>query len=44
MIGSARMVDELYYFDDNPLKSEPVQATGSSIVFFPIEGQIMLWH
>ena len=44
MIAHARMVDGLYCFDDDPLKSEQVQAASNSVASFPIESQIMLWH
>ena len=43
MIGSARMVDGLYYFDDNSNNKEAHDLNCSISLAFAHE-QIMLWH
>ena len=42
MIGSARMVDGVYYFDDN--SKNKVHGLNSSISSIPACEQIMFWH
>lgn len=42
--GSARMVDGLYYLDDNFLRYKQAQAFRTSISSLSIREQIMLWH
>ena len=43
MIGSARMIDGLYYFEDKDSKNKEAQGL-SSISSIPDKDQIMLWH
>ena len=43
MIGSARMIDGLYYFEDNDSKNKKAQGL-SSISSILVKDQIMLWH
>ena len=43
MIGSARMIDGLYYFEDKDSKNKEAQGL-SSISSIPVKDQIMLWH
>ncbi|XP_062075663.1 uncharacterized mitochondrial protein AtMg00810-like [Humulus lupulus] len=42
-IGSARMIYDLYYFEDNISKNKIAQAF-SSISSFSVHDQIMVWH
>ena len=44
MIGSARMVDNLYYFDDNFLRIKQAQSFSTSISSLSFREQIMIWH
>ena len=44
MIGSARLIDDLYYFDDNRFENKQAQGfIGSDHSIF-VHEQIMLWH
>ena len=42
MIGSARMVDNLYYFDDNFLRIKQAQSFSTSISSLFVREQIMI--
>ena len=46
MIGSARMVDGLYYFDNNSLRNKQAQGFGNSLSIssLPVREKIMIWH
>lgn len=44
MIGSARMIDGLYYFDETLFNNKQVQGLSSSTSSMPVREQIMLWH
>jgi len=43
-IGSARMVNGLYYFDDNFLRNKQALGFSTSISSLSIREQIMIWH
>ena len=44
MIGSVRMPDGLYYFDNNFLKGGQAQVASSSVISILVEDEIMVWH
>ena len=44
MIGSIRMPDGLFYFDNNFLKGGQAQVASSSVISIPVEDEIMVWH
>ena len=44
MIGSARLIDHLYYFDDNRFENKQAQGFIGSVRSIPIHDQIILWH
>ena len=44
MIGSARLIDNLYYFDDNQFKNKQARGFIGSVCSIPLHDQIMLWH
>lgn len=44
MIGSARLIDNLYYFDDNRFENKQAQGFIGSVRSIPIHDQIILWH
>ena len=44
LIGSARMVNGLYYFDDDLSSNKTTQGYGCSISSLSAREQIMLWH
>ena len=44
MIGSARMIDGLYYFDDTLFNNKQAQSLSSSTSSITVCEQIMLWH
>ena len=44
MIGNARLIDNLYYFDDNWFKNKQAQGFIVSVHSIPMHDQIMLWH
>ena len=44
MIGSARLIDNLYYFDDNRFENKQAQGFIGSVHSIPRHDQIMLWH
>ena len=44
MIGSARLIDNLYYFDDNRFENKQAQGFIGSIHIILVHDQIMLWH
>ena len=43
MIGSARMIDGLYYFDANLFKGRQAQAASSGVISIPVIDEIMVW-
>lgn len=43
MVGSARMINGLYYFDDNLFSNKKAQGF-SSISSISVREQVMLWH
>ena len=44
MIGNARILDGIYYFDDDLPENEIVQGFGNIICSIDARDQIMLWH
>ena len=44
MIGSARLIDNLYYFDDNRFENKQAQGFIDSVRSSPMHDQIILWH
>lgn len=44
MIGSARMLEGLYYFDENSFPNKQVQSSNSSVVSIPACDKIILWY
>ena len=44
MIGSARMQDGLYYFDEKGFQNKQVQSFVGSVSSFYVYENIMLWH
>ena len=44
MIGSARLIDNLYYLDDKRFENKQAQVFISSVCSIPLHDQIMLWH
>ena len=44
MIGSARLIDNLYYFDDNRFENKQAQGFIGSVRSILVHDQIMLWH
>ena len=44
MIGSVRLIDNLYYFDDKRFENKQAQVFISSVRSIPVHDQIMLWH
>ena len=44
MIGSAKMIDDLYYFDDNHFSSKQVQGLSGIVSSTSVREKIMLWH
>ena len=44
MIGSARLIDNLYYFNDNRFENKQAQGFVGSVRSIPVHEQIMLWH
>ena len=44
VIGNARMVDGLYYFDDNFFRNKQDQGFSTSISSLFVHEQIMIWH
>ena len=43
MIGRARMLDGLYYFEEEPSSNKKVQGL-SSVSSSPVKETILLWH
>ena len=44
MIGNARLIDNLYYFDDNRFENKQVEGFIGSVRSILVHDQIMLWH
>ena len=44
MIGSARMTEDLYYFDDNHARNKQAQGFIGNVCSNPVLEQIILWH
>ena len=44
MIGSARILDGLYYFDEKAFQKEQVQSFVASVSSFSVYEKLMLWH
>jgi len=44
MIGSARMQDGLYYFEDNLSSNNSILVLGCNVSSLPVGTQIMMWH
>ena len=44
MIGSARLIDNLYYFDDNRFENKQAQGFIGSVRSILVHDQIMLLH
>ena len=44
MIGYSRLINNLYYFDDNRFENKQAQGFISCVRSIPMHDQIMLWH
>ena len=44
MIGSARLINNLYYFDDNRFENKQAEGFIGSVHSILVHDQIMLWH
>ena len=44
MIGSVRMIEDLYYFDDNHARNKQAKSFIGNVCSSPVLEQIILWH